>query len=125
MPRVTITKKIETYLEGWRLGDGVLSLSATSSEFYYDDPNTGRIKRSEFVEFVENFKSAARDLNDGVLADPFLQYTDVVVQEDGRTATVWCWWRARETELQGSALIKVAEDGVLNERIAYFSRLPE
>ena len=125
MKRVTIAQKIETYLEGWRLGDGALSLSATASGFYYDDPNTGRIKRSEFVGFVEDFKSAARDLNNGRLAEPFLEYTDVIVQEDGGCATVWCWWRARETELQGSALIKVGEDGVLNERIAYFSRLPE
>ncbi len=122
---MAIAQKIETYLEGWRLGDGALSLSATAPGFYYDDPNTGRIARFEFVGFVEDFKDAARALNNGQLADPFLKYTDVVLQDNGTSTTVWCWWHARETELQGSALIKVSAEGVLHERIAYFSRLPE
>ncbi len=125
MQPVTIDRKIETYLEGWRLGDGALSLGATAPDFHYDDPNTGRIDRAGFVEFVEDFKTAVRALNAGVLADPFLEYTDIVIRKQANTATVWCWWRARGTEFQGSALIKVADIGVLSERIAYFSRLPE
>ena len=40
-------------------------------------------------------------------------------------ATVCCWWQAVGTELQGCALVKVGAEGVLHEKIAYFSRLPE
>jgi hypothetical protein len=40
-------------------------------------------------------------------------------------ATVWCWWQAVGTELQGCARVLVGEQGVLHEKIAYFSRLPE
>jgi hypothetical protein len=36
-----------------------------------------------------------------------------------------CWWQAVGTELQGSALVKVGGEGVLHEKIAYFSSLPE
>jgi hypothetical protein len=56
---------------------------------------------------------------------PFLQYSDIVIEDETLAATVWCWWQAVGTELQGSALVKVGEHGVLHEKIAYFSRLPE
>ena len=119
---MTINKIIETYLKGWELGDGKLSLSVTTEDFYYDDPNTGRIPRDEFVEFVNDFKRTAVEMGGDKDANPFLQYTDLVIKDDESSATVWCWWQASGTPLQGSAVIKVGEQGVLNERIAYFSK---
>ena len=122
---MSVRQHIDTYLKGWELGDGALSLSVTAPTFCYDDPNTGRIPRDEFVQFVEDFKSAAIDMGGAVDANPFLQYTDVVIKDDELPATVWCWWQAVGTELQGCALVKVGEEGVLHEKIAYFSRLPD
>ena len=122
---MSITQIIEIYLKGWELGDGALSLSVTAQSFCYDDPNTGRIPRHEFVQFVEDCKSAAVDMGGAVNANPFLQYSDVVIKDDQLPATVWCWWQAVGTELQGCALVKVGEEGVLHEKIAYFSRLPD
>ena len=116
---------IQTYLTGWKLGDGELSLSATAEDFYYDDPNTGRIKRADFVEFVNDFKSAAVEMGAEKNAKPFLDYCDTVIKDDELPATVWCWWQACGTSLQGSAVIIVGESGVLSERIAYFSKLPD
>ena len=58
-------------------------------------------------------------------AKPFLDYSDTVIKDDSLPVTVWCWWQARGTPLQGSAIIKIGEQGVLSERIAYFSRLPD
>ena len=125
MNNKSISDFIETYLTGWKLGDGELSLSATADDFYYDDPNTGRIQREGFVEFVNDFKSAAVEMGAEENARPFLDYCDTVIKDDELPATVWCWWQARGTSLQGSAVIKVGERGVMSERIAYFSRLPE
>jgi hypothetical protein len=122
---VSVRHYIDTYLKGWELGDGALSLSVTADSFCYDDPNSGRIPRAEFVQFVEDFKSAAVDMGGAVNANPFLQYDDVVIKDDELPATVWCWWQAVGTELQGSALVKVGAEGVLHEKIAYFSRLPD
>jgi hypothetical protein len=118
-------KHIDTYLEGWRRGDAALSLSATAAGFYYDDPNTGRIQRTDFVAFFEDFKAAAADLGDGEAPDPFLEYTDVVIDDALLPATVWCWWRARGTDLQGAALIKADASGVMSEHLTYFSKLPD
>ena len=122
---MNLTQTIETYLKGWELADGELSLSATADSFYYDDPNSGRIPREEFVKFVNDFKLAAVEMGADEDAHPFLHYSDIVVKDDELPATVWCWWQANGTSLQGSAVIKVSGEGVLNERIAYFSRLPE
>ena len=122
---MNIRQIIDTYLKGWELGDGALSLSVTTDSFCYDDPNTGRIERHEFVEFVEDFKRAAIEMGGAENAKPFLQYSDVVIKDDELPATVWCWWQAVGTELQGCALVKVGEQGVLHEKIAYFTHLPE
>ena len=112
-------------VRGWELGDGELSLGVTAPEFHYDDPNTGRIARHEFVAFVEDFKRAAIELGGEPGARPFLQYSDVVIGDDQSPAIVWCWWQAVGTELQGSARVLVDDSGVLHEKIAYFSRLPD
>lgn len=122
---MSVRQHIETYLKGWELGDGALSLSATAQSFCYDDPNTGRIERHEFVQFVEDFKRAAVEMGGEKGATPFLHYSDVVINDDELPATVWCWWQAVGTELQGCALVKVGSEGVLHEKIAYFSRLPD
>jgi hypothetical protein len=122
---VSVRQIIETYLKGWELGDGALSLSVTADSFCYDDPNTGCIQRDEFVEFVEDFKHATIAMGGAEDANPFLRYSDIVIKDDELPATVWCWWQAVGTELQGSARVQVGEEGVLHEKIAYFSRLPE
>jgi hypothetical protein len=122
---VSISRIIETYLKGWELGDGALSLSVTAQGFYYDDPNRGRVSRQQFVEFVEDFKRAAVAMGGEEGANPFLRYSDVVIKDDQLPVTVWCWWQAVGTDLQGSALVKVSDEGVLQEKIAYFSKLPE
>ena len=95
-----------------------------SHRFHYDDPNTGRIFRDGFVEFMEAFKVDAAALNNGQLGAPFLTYTNIVVDESTAPASAWCWWQATDTDLQGAALIHFDESGVLSERIAYFSKSP-
>ena len=122
---MTIPQIIETYLKGWEIGDGELSLTVTADSFHYDDPNTGRIQRHELVQFVNDFKQAAEAMGGEQNANPFLDYSDVVIDYECSPITVWCWWHAVGTSLQGCALIKVGEEGVLHEKIAYFSKLPE
>ena len=122
---MSVTQTIQTYLKGWELGDAALSFSVTAPGFYYDDPNTGRIPRNEFITFVEDFKRAAVEIGGAEGARPFLRYSDTVIKDDSLPATVWCWWRAVGTDLQGCALIKVGEEGILHEKIAYFSKLPD
>lgn len=121
---MSVRELIDIYLEGWRLGDPNRSLEACSGGFFYDDPNTGRIQRQSFCAFVEDFKRYGASLNDGVIPEPFLEYTDTVIDAGQSPVTIWCWWRVTGTKFQGSALVKADETGILSERIAYFSVLP-
>jgi hypothetical protein len=114
---------LDSYLEGWRTGDAARCLQSTTEAFFYDDPATGRIKRENFIEFVEDFKAAGAELSGGPVPSPFLQYSDVTILE-GSPSTAWCWWQVTGTDLQGAALIRFDDGGVLSERIAYFTKDP-
>lgn len=123
-PTPKIRDHIEVYLEGWRLGDPMRSLEVCEANFYYDDPNTGRIEREHFQAFVEDFKAYGASLNGGVVPEPFLEYSETVIDASTTPVTIWCWWRVTGTDFQGSALVKADDTGILSERIAYFSKLP-
>jgi hypothetical protein len=55
---------------------------------------------------------------------PFMDLSEVVTKEEDGVLTAWCWWAVPGTEIQGSGLIKVRDDGVVSERISYYSKLP-
>ena len=112
---------LETYLEGWRLGDPHLSLKAVTPDFRYDDPATGLIAPDTFVQFVEDFKAAAAELNDGVVPSPFLVYRHKAVDETVTPHVCWCWWQAGDTPMEGAALVHYDETGVRFERLAYYA----
>ena len=39
--------------------------------------------------------------------------------------TAWVWWSIPNTSIQGAGLIKVGDHGVVSERLAYYTPLPE
>ncbi|WP_120633621.1 hypothetical protein [Ruegeria sp. EL01] len=114
---------LDTYLEGWRTGNPAQSLAATTADFFYDDPDTGRIKRSDFVQFFEDFMAAGAEMAGGRVPSPFLTYSDVTIVE-GSPGIAWCWWQVTGTEFRGTACICFDDTGVLSERIAYFTNAP-
>ncbi|NKB63665.1 MAG: hypothetical protein GKR95_16635 [Gammaproteobacteria bacterium] len=121
---MSVKDYIATYLEGWRLGNPGYSLAATAPGFYYSDPNTGKILRDDFEDFMSAFKDDAAQLCSGKLPVPFLTYSNVVIDDSETPVTIWCWWCVTGTEFQGAALIKADDTGILSEQIAYFTHLP-
>ena len=57
--------------------------------------------------------------------DPLLNLTEVVTQEEGCVLTAWCSWAVPGTPKQGSGLIKVVDQGIISERLFYYTKLPE
>ena len=74
---MTARDKLDIYLDGWRLGDGAKSYSVTKPDFFYDDPATGRVSRSEFVSFLEAFKDMGKSEAGGTL--PAVSYTHLTL----------------------------------------------
>lgn len=114
---------LQQYLEGWRTGNAEQSHEMTAEGFTYHDPNTGLVPRENFVAFFKDFVAYGSELNDGVCPQPFLIYTDTLIDEEAGMA--WCWWRVNNSHFQGAAQMRFGEAGVISERIAYFSQLPE
>jgi len=115
-------ERLKVYLDGWRTGNAEQSLNATAPGFFYEDPNTGKIERDEFLSFIEDFKSAVAEIRGGTIGTPFLRYTNTLISEERSLA--WCWWQATGTDFQGAAVIQFGDRGVISEKIAYFTELP-
>ncbi len=111
------------YAEGWTKGDTDTILKAVSDDYTFDDPNAGKIAKSEFAEYLSGVKETVRSLRSGNLPDPFMELSEVVTQETEGVITAWCWWAIPGTDIKGSGLIKVRADGVRSEVITYYTKL--
>lgn len=114
-----------TYAEGWTNGDSEAILSAASDSFVFDDPNAGKITKGDFTEYLAGLKEAVASMRGVEQEGPFMELSEVVTQEDDDGLTASCWWKIPGTDIQGSGLIKVANDGVVSERIAYYTKLSD
>ncbi len=121
---MSAAEHLGTYAEGWTKGDRDTILKAVSDDFTFDDPNAGRIAKGEFAEYLSGMKEIVRSLRGGNLPDPFMELSEVVTQENEGVLTAWCWWAVPGTEVKGSGLIKVGDDGVRSEVITYYTKLP-
>jgi hypothetical protein len=113
-----------TYAEGWTKGDAGTILKAVSDDYTFDDPNAGKIAKSEFAGYLSGLKETVRSLRGGNLPDPFMTLTEVVTHEEKGVLTAWCWWAIPGTSIKGSGLIKIGAQGVRSEVITYYSKLP-
>jgi hypothetical protein len=114
-----------TYAEGWTKGDSETILSAASESFVFDDPNSGKITKGNFTDYLAGLREAVVSMRGGEYEGPFMELSEVVTRDDDDGLTASCWWEIPGTGIQGSGLIKVGPDGVLSERIAYYTKLPE
>ncbi len=113
-----------TYAGGWANGDSGTILSAASESFFFDDPNAGKIAKADFAAYFDGLTELAASIRGSDYDGPFMDLTEVVTKEEDGILTASCWWAIPGTEIQGSGLIKIADDGVLSERIAYYTKLP-
>ncbi|MCZ6721682.1 MAG: hypothetical protein O7A65_09095 [Proteobacteria bacterium] len=119
------TDHLGTYAEAWTKGEVALHMKAAAEGFHFDDPNAGDIAKAEFPGYFAELKATVDELRGGQAFDRFMDITEVVVnEEDDGTLTAWCWWAIPGTPIEGSGLIKVSDDGVLSEKITYYTKLP-
>ena len=112
-----------TYAEGWTRGDANTLLEAMSPDYVLDDPNTGRIAKSDFAAYFAKLTAELEAVRGGPPSGNFLELSEIVTQEADGVLTAWCWWTFPGTSIAGSGLIKASADGVLSERLTYYTRL--
>ncbi|MEM7224880.1 MAG: hypothetical protein AAF495_18010 [Pseudomonadota bacterium] len=112
-----------TYAGGWTNGDAAAILDAAADGFVFDDPNAGPIAKADFAAYFAQLKETVESLRGGSPQANFMDLSEVVTNEEGGVLTAWCWWSIPGTEIQGSGLIKASDDGILSERITYYTAL--
>lgn len=115
---------LNQYAEGWTKGDAQIIVGSLADAFQLDDPNFGTITKQTFTDYLGGMWQVVEGIR-GKTNDSLLEITEVVTQEEQGTLTAWVWWAVPGTPIQGSGLIKVGDQGVLSERLCYYTKLPE
>ena len=114
---------LATYAEGWTTGNSGTILSALADNYVLDDPNHGRVSKGEMAAYLDGMKAVVNELRGGKEEDRFLALTEVLTGEEDGVLTAWCWWTVPGTSIEGGGLIKVSDDGVVSERLTYYTTL--
>jgi len=114
---------LAAYSEGWINGDADTVLPALADDYLLDDPHFGRIPRDGMAAYFEQLKATVRDLRGGADEPPLMRIGELITEETDDLLTVWLWWAVPATALEGAGLIKIAQRGVVFERLAYFTKL--
>jgi hypothetical protein len=112
------------YAEGWSKGDSQIIVGSLADNYQLDDPNAGTINKQGFADYLAGMWQVVEGIR-GKTDDPLIELTEIITQEDGGILTAWAWWTVPGTPIQGSALIKVGDQGVISERLCYYTKLPE
>ena len=112
------------YAEGWTKGDAQIITGSLADSYQLDDPNAGMFDKQAFADYLAGMWQMVEGIR-GKTSDPLLDITEVVTQEDQGVITAWVWWAVPGTPIQGSGLIKVGDQGVLSERLCFYTKLPE
>ena len=115
---------LNRYAEGWTEGEVNIIVDSLDNSYQLDDPNSGMISKAAFPEYLAGFKSQV-DAIRGQSSSAFLEVSEVITQEDQGVLTAWVWWAVPGTPIQGNGLIKVGDRGVVSERLAFYTKLPE
>jgi hypothetical protein len=108
---------LKAYIEGWRTMNVELVLGALADEFTFDDPALpDPVTKATMADYMASWEERMRSLS----GDWRYENSDAVVHDRDGVLLRWKWWRFTGTNLQGSALTKTTDDGMITERIAYF-----
>ena len=119
---MTASDHLNRYAEGWTKGDAAIILESLDDGYTLDDPNSGTIGKADFGGYLAAFKDQVQGIR-GQTTSALMEISEVVTQEDGANLTAWVWWAVPETPIQGSGLIKVGPNGVVSERLTYYTKL--
>ncbi len=122
---MTVQDHIANYAAGWTTGDIDKIVGAAAPNFVLDDPNAGKIGRDGLADYATGLKEAVAQLRNGAEYDKLMDMTDVVVRDTELPVTVWAWFTVPGTPLAGSAIMKFGNDGVVEERLTYYTALPK
>ena len=107
------------YIEGWDTLDPEKLVAAVSDDFVFDDPaEAAPATKATLVDYMHRWIARTEALG----STGVFEITDRVVQDKDGIRLEWEWWKLNGTDLQGAAIVKTSDDGVMFERITYYER---
>jgi hypothetical protein len=105
------------YIEGWNSMDLEKLLTSITEDFLFDDPTDPEAVTKEMLPaYLPRWPEKA-----GALGARFdFDIVDKVVQDRDGILLEWYWWRLTGTDVEGSAVIKTSDEGVIFEKLTYF-----
>ena len=105
------------YIEGWNSMDAEKLLASVADDFLFDDPTDPEpVTKATLVAYMPKWPARAAALG----AAFEFEIVDKVVQNDGGLLLEWYWWRLIGADVEGSAVIRTSDEGVMSERLTYF-----
>lgn len=121
---MSIQKHIENFAKGWTSGDLDSILESLAPDFRLDDPNAGEFTKESIPDYLSGLKESVASIRaESGDAQPLMEMSEVVTQEEADPVIVWAWWRVPGTPISGTALLKVNDTGVVSERLAYYTKI--
>lgn len=105
------------YIEAWNTMDADKLLASITDDFLFDDPaDPEPITKATLVDYMPRWPEKA-----AVLGAAFeFDMIDKVVQDKDGVLLEWYWWRLVGTDVEGTAVIKTSDEGVMSERLTYY-----
>lgn len=105
------------YIEGWETMDADKLVSAVAEGFEFDDPAEPEpVTKAGLVDYMPRWPAKAQALGGRFAFD----IVDKVVRDEDGVLLEWYWWRLAGTDVEGAAVIKTTDEGVVFERLAYY-----
>jgi hypothetical protein len=92
-------------------------LASVTADFVFDDPAEPEpITKAMLAAYLPRWPEKAEALGALFAFD----IIDKVIEDKDGVLLEWYWWRLAGTSVEGSAVIKTTDDGVISERLTYF-----
>lgn len=97
--------------------DAAKILASVTDGFVFDDPAEPEpVTKETLVDYMPVWPKKAEALGAAFEFDMI----DKVVQDKDGVLLEWYWWRLVGTDVEGSAVVKTSDDGVMSERLTYY-----
>ena len=108
---------LKEYLAGVQSMDPKRAMRVAAPDYrWYDGMVAEPITKEQFSEYLLNWEDRMRSIG----GTGRYEVSDELLADQGGHILRWAWWKFVGTDVAGSALLKVGNDGVIYEKIAYF-----
>ncbi len=112
---------LKEYQAGVRAMDPARAMAVAAPSFrFVDGALDYPVTRETFSDYLLGWETRMQSIG----GTGRYEVSDELEQDLPEFLLRWGWWKFLGTEIEGSALVKVSDEGVLYEKIAYYQMPP-